>query len=217
MKKLLRKPIIALLTILLLIAPCLPTLAQEAAPSIPTEPTDQTESVESTPLPAYLSITGRVTGIVPVFTEAQEPEEGASLVSLELADGGLCTVQITPGTYFPALSEIETGDTVTAYYKGDAHSTMIFPPRYRAAVLIFGLPEGQSVKVDRFRFDPDTERLISEDDTLALNLGEFLNVVNVDGIDQPSHLDGDMLAVVYGRTTRSIPAQTTPLEMAVLP
>lgn len=71
--------------------------------------------------------------------------------------------------------------------------------------------QGQNVKVDYFN-----EQLESSDGTLKLNIGPFTQIVMENGqwfTASPANHD---LIVIYGPTTRSIPAQTTPYKIIVM-
>jgi hypothetical protein len=99
---------------------------------------------------------------------------------------------------------------------------LIFPPQFTAAVLVAGMPEDQSVHVDRFSSVKEGFGgiFVSEDGMLALNIGKDTQIVTADGEVFESvleQLDWWDLVVVYDVSTRSIPAQTTPITVIVLP
>jgi len=83
---------------------------------------------------------------------------------------------------------------------------MIYPPQYTLTA-VAKVQEGVFTKADRF-----DSNLLSKDQELKLNLAEGIEVING---DLENLTDRDLL-VVYDVTTKSIPAQTTPLKIVVL-
>ncbi len=89
------------------------------------------------------------------------------MMSVEDGVGGVVNFVISPSTYFVNQEVVTVGEWVTGYYDGDAPVPMIYPPQYRALIVIKESPTNRN------------------------------------------------LIVIYGPTTRSIPAQTTPYEIVV--
>jgi hypothetical protein len=87
---------------------------------------------------------------------------------------------------------------------------MIYPPQYQAVVMAKASPL-RSVAVDRF-----DAQLVSSDGMLKLNVSPSTQIVLEN--DQPftARLENRDLIVIYGVTTRSIPAQTTPYKIIVI-
>ena len=122
--------------------------------------------------------------------------------------GGSATFIADFNTFF--LGDIpEVGDYIVGYYLMDAPMIMIYPPQYNVSVIVNG--EFLGVAVDRF-----DDELVSYDGFLKLNIDDNTEIILQDG--EP--FDGDLahrkLVVLYGVSTRSIPAQTTPDKIIVL-
>lgn len=115
-------------------------------------------------------------------------------------------------------SSIEIGDTIQAYYDTTAPMILIYPPQYSPKVVVIMDDEVKSVKVSRFNQD----FLSSEKDminNLKLNIGENTIIEDLEGNTGFSSEDikGKELMVFYTFTTRSIPPQTTPEKIVILP
>ena len=101
-------------------------------------------------------------------------------------------------------------DMVTGFYDANAPTPMIYPPQLRAIVMAMDT-QYRNVKVDYF-----DSNLISSDNYLKLNISPYTRMLLVNGqlfTGNPANRD---LVVVYGPTTRSIPAQTNPYKIIVL-
>jgi len=128
------------------------------------------------------------------------------------ADGEVIANVVTDdNTVFISEDEIKVGDTVQAFYDTNAPMPMIYPPLVTAAVIAVNLPDDQSVKVDRF-----DEELISADGGLKLNISDNTEIFLQDGTAFDGEIATRALAVVYDVSTKSIPAQTTPVKIIVL-
>lgn len=87
---------------------------------------------------------------------------------------------------------------------------MIYPPQYRAIVMAID-SQYQNVKVDYFN-----NQLVSSDNELKLNLAPYTQIVLENGQAFNRYPSNRKLIVLYGATTRSIPAQTTPYKIIVM-
>ena len=121
---------------------------------------------------------------------------------------------------------IEIGDEIKGFFPfGPA--IMIYPPQFLAYAIINA--EVENVRVDRFFVNEYTGTLISADGNLELNFTDDTAIQFQDGQDVRENianinetyeldqellevLDGRMMVVVYGPTTRAIPAATIPGE-----
>lgn len=117
---------------------------------------------------------------------------------------------IDPRTYFVDQAMVGIGDLVTGYFDADAPVPMIYPPQYRALVMVKET-QGQNVKVDFFN-----SQLISSDGMLKLNLSPGTAILLENGQRFTKSPANRNLIVVYGPSTFSIPAQTTPYRIIVL-
>lgn len=168
-----------------------------------TEQRDQLFPVEIQPY--YRAFAGKVMKI------ADYGSEGAKMISLESAEGLPANIIVTPDTYVLDNAPITQGSLVTVFYDASLPMIMIYPPQYVAEVIVVGEIH-QNLKVDVFDQD-----LVSADNTLKLNLAETTEILTPDGKDFIGELANKKLLVIYGATTKSIPAQTIPTKIIVLP
>ena len=170
------------------------------------------------PMPLYNAIQGVVTSVT-IHCAAGNPANNWITIAIEDANGQPATLQVTGATCYPFDASIGVGAAVTGYYLTSGPAPMIYPPQYNIAVLAAGIPDDQTVKVDRFHLGGDAPEgmYLSEDGMLALNIDATTPIVDAQGKAFEGSLDGLKLAVIYDASTRSIPAQTTPVRVIVLP
>ena len=138
------------------------------------------------------------------------PVEGAKFISLETEDKMPVNMIVSKDTYVVNNAEIKVGSTVTGYYNANAPMIMIYPPQYNPEVVVVE-GEDYQVKVDVFNKD-----LVSSDNMLQLNISEDTKIVTQDGQPFKGELGDNKLVVIYTFSTKSIPAQTTPIQVTVL-
>ncbi|MGE7091837.1 hypothetical protein ACQKII_10375 [Lysinibacillus sp. NPDC048646] len=138
-----------------------------------------------------------------------EGEGCYKLMGVEDGTGGIVNFVVSPSTYFVNQEIVTLGDWITGYYDGDAPVPMIYPPQYRALVVVKE-SNNQNVKVDFFN-----NQLVSSDGQLQLNLSPYTPIFLKNGQPFSKNPANRNLIVIYGPTTRSIPAQTTPYEVIV--
>lgn len=157
----------------------------------------------------FMSFTGVVTRIENFVTSA-ESLGCYKLVTVQNTEGNTVNFVVSPYTYFIDQAMVSTGDPVIGFYDADLPVPLIYPPRYTAVVMARVEP-GRNVKVDFFN-----DRLISSDGMLQLNIAPYTLVI----LENEQFFTGNPanrnLAVVYGASTRSIPAQTAPFVIVVL-
>lgn len=150
-------------------------------------------------------------GRVSQIRNLDEKQNGCTqLISVVDGTGERADFILTQDTYLINQQSINIGDLVTGYYDGLAPVPLIYPPRYRAIVLVKEVPY-RVVKVDDFN-----EQLVSSDGRLQLNLTSSTPVTLKNGQTFQSSPGNHSLIVTYGATTKSIPAQTTPFQVVVL-
>ncbi len=132
------------------------------------------------------------------------------LISVQKMDGELVNFIVSPETYFVDHVMVCPGDMVTGFYDANAPIPLIYPPQYQAIVMARVVPY-QNVKVDFFNED-----LVSSDGRLKLNIAPTTRILLENGQAFTGNPANRYLVVVYGPTTRSIPAQTTPEQIVVL-
>lgn len=156
----------------------------------------------------FFSFTGTVTRIEDFLTG--ENDGCIKLITVENEEGAIVNFVLSPDTYVVDHVMFQIGDRVTGYYDGDAPAILIYPPQYPALVMVKEHPFLQ-VKVAFFN-----QQLLSNDGQLQLNLTPFTPIFLTNGqrcTRNPANRD---LIVIYGPTTKSIPAQTTPYRVIVL-
>lgn len=158
----------------------------------------------------FLYFQGTVTMISDLYTGQNGNEEGCSkLMTVENSSGGIVNFVVTPTTYFVDHAMVTIGDRVTGYYDGDAPAILIYPPQFPALVMVKDNPN-QHVKVDNFN-----NQLVSSDGQLQLNLSPYTPILLTNGQMFPRNIANRDLIVIYGPSTKSIPAQTNPYKIIV--
>ncbi len=117
------------------------------------------------------------------------------------------------------IEDIKKGDKITVYTNSYSPAPLILPPQYNADVIFvednLELDSIRSVDVDTYI--ADNEMLVNAANTLALNIDETTEIVDKEGKKvEAKDLDKKDLVVIYSISTRSIPAQTTPIKVVVL-
>jgi hypothetical protein len=149
------------------------------------------------------------TGIVKEIRKS-DLEKGTSYLLLENKEGMEANLVLTKDTYYINDEKISIGSQVTGYYDANAMMIMIYPPQY-VAVAVMVSNSKQNIKVDLFN-----KELVSADNSLKLNVSKDTEIVNKDGKKFKGDISNRKLAVFYGASTRSIPAQTNPDKIVVL-
>jgi hypothetical protein len=161
--------------------------------------------------PNFAAVSGIVTNIEEFNPSPSYSATGCfKLMSIESKEKGPVNFVISPGTYFVDHNIISVNDEITGFYDANAPSILIYPPQLPAIAIAKNL-NGQSVTLDYFN-----SQLINSTGTLMLNISSSTIVILNN--DQPFNIyPGDRnLIVVYGPTTKSIPAQTNPYKIIVL-
>lgn len=139
-----------------------------------------------------------------------EGEGCYKLISVGDGEGSIVQFTVAPSTYFVDQEVVRVGDQITGYFDGDAPVPLIYPPRYQALVIVKESPN-QNVKVSYFN-----EQLVSSDGLLKLNLSPYTQIILTNGQPFTANPANRDLIVIYGPSTKSIPAQTTPYKIIVL-
>ena len=159
----------------------------------------------------FNSFQGTVTMISDFLTGQNGVDEGCyKLISVDNGLGAIVNFVVSPTTYFVDHEMVSVGDIVTGYYDGDAPTILIYPPQYQALVMVKD-NQNQNVKVDYFN-----SQLVSSDGQLRLNISPYTEIVLRNGQRFTRNPVNRDLIVIYGPTTFSIPAQTTPYRIIVL-
>lgn len=159
----------------------------------------------------FQSFGGRVVRIDDFPGRHNDPLTGCfKLFTVQDRNDSVVNFVIEPETYFVDHAKVKVGDRVTGFYDANAPVPLIYPPQYRAVVVAKDRLN-QFVKVDYFNY-----QLISSDGSLKLNLSRDTEMVLENGQAFTLYPANRDLVVIYGATTRSIPAQTTPHKIIVL-
>ena len=154
-------------------------------------------------LPTLTPVSGTILNISPVSRECC-----SQLISLRTSDG-VINLMVTTDTYVMDCARLRAGMRVTGFYNPNAPVPLIFPPQYRAEIIVAIFPNDQ-VMLDYF--DPN---LLASNGSLKLNLDNQTNVLTPNGQRYSCNPGGNTLLVLYRATTRSIPPQTTPRKIIV--
>ena len=158
----------------------------------------------------FLAFSGIVT-MIDDFSIGQNNEVGCyKLLSVDDGYGSSVNFVVAPTTYFVDHVMVAVGDRVTGFYDANAPVPLIYPPQFRAIVIAKDTPY-QNVKVDYFN-----RQLVSSDGTLQLTMSPHTQIVLENGQAFNGNIANRNLIVIYGATTRSIPAQTTPSKVVVM-
>lgn len=157
----------------------------------------------------FHSFRGNVIDIQDIGTE--DYGEGCTkMIVLQNEEGTQVHFILMPSTYVVNQDVLMIGDTVTGYYDASVPVIAIYPPQYVALVMVKEHAH-RHVKVSYF----DSE-LISQDGQLKLNLQPFTQITTANGQAFSRSVIGRNLVVIYGSSTKSIPAQTIPYRVIVL-
>ena len=158
----------------------------------------------------FYSFHGTVTMISDFITSQNIEEQGCyKLMTVENGFGTVVNFVVSPATYFVDHQVVRVGDRVSGYYDGNAPVPLIYPPQYRALVMVKETSD-QNVKVDYF-----DSQLLSRDGQLKLNISLNTQLVLTNGQPFSSYPTNRNLIVIYTSSTKSIPAQTTPIKIIV--
>lgn len=159
---------------------------------------------------AYRGVQGTIVSMEPTRIGNRRADGCMMFVGLEDQEGNLVNFLVSPTTFVLDFVMLREGMEVTMYYRIDEPVPLIYPPQYRAAVVIPRMP-GQMVDVDYYN-----RSLVNQDMTLQLNLDGSVDITTTNNQRFLGSPAGNDLVVVYTSSTRSIPAQTTPARIVVL-
>ena len=161
----------------------------------------------------YTPTTGTITKID--WQDTDPGQLGCALrFTLNSMDQGLIHIIVDGSTYVADNHPSSVGDQVTFFYSLYAPVPMIYPPQYQAVAAV-RTPLGTYASLDVFTQAADSRQLVNSDNTLRLNLSQCTKLILPNGQPFGGALSGKLLLVIYGATTRSIPAQTTPDKIIV--
>jgi len=159
---------------------------------------------------AYFSISGEIISI--------EDIDGVTKIKIIDTDGNEAVLVLNCNTAFLFSDRFAVGDFVTGWYLTNAPMIMIWPPHYNISVLAVGAPDDVNIKVDLFhRWDDSTDGyFLAQSGEFAFNIDENTQIILEDGVDfTDADFHDRQIAVIYGRSTRSIPELATATKLIV--
>lgn len=159
---------------------------------------------------SYMSIVGTVVEINPVETGNRRNMGCSQMVTIEDEEGNIANFIVSPNTYVVDCTKLYESMAVEIFFDADAAMPLIYPPQYNAAVVVNSVP-GMNWAVGYFN-----SALMNSDQTLKLNIAPSTEVTTMNHQNFLGTVANHNLIVQYDVTTRSIPAQTTPVRVIVM-
>lgn len=157
----------------------------------------------------YTPTVGTITNISAQDTGNTSAFGCSLMISMDSEDQGPVNMILPSNVYVLNGRPFQIGDRATFFYDTQVPVPLIYPPQYRAVAAAF-TPSGTNAYLDVF--DP---MLTNSDSTLSLNVSRNTPVSLPNGQSFQGDLADKLLLVIYGPTTRSIPAQTSPEQIIV--
>ena len=158
----------------------------------------------------YGSFTGKIVEVMQHGVNGLNSDGCSLLVTVEAEENNITNFVVNPSTYVVDFETLEVGMECTFWFALNAPAILIFPPQY-TAVAAARVKEDRQVEVAYFN-----EELVNDKKTLKLNLPEEQIIYTSNNQQFLGSFAGRDLVVEYDFTTRSIPAQTTPIKVVVL-
>ncbi len=159
---------------------------------------------------AFTPVVGIITNIEYLTGTGNPVNDCTILFTLEGENpSGAFQVQLPANAYVLNLHPFQVGDRATFFYDPNAPMVLIYPPRY-TAVAGANTPHGTTAVLDMFQ-----NGLVNTDNSLKLNVAWNTPVTLANGQPFKGNLNGHLLLALYGMSTRSIPAQSTPEQVVV--
>ena len=164
----------------------------------------------SMPRSKFGSVTGTIVEMVPTRVGGRRANGCMIFMTLEDGDGNTVNFLVSPATFVVDFETLSVGMMCTFWYSMDAPMPLIYPPQYNAVVAA-QVKNGRMINVGYYNAS-----LVNDDRTLQLNLDGRVDVRTTNNQYFQGNPANHNLVVVYGSSTRSIPAQTTPHKIIVL-
>lgn len=153
---------------------------------------------------------GTITEIAPMMANNRRDGGCTQIMTVEAQDGSIANFVVSPETYVVNGVTMFEGMSVMMFYDADAPVPLIYPPQYRAEIMAEAV-RGENIAAGFF-----DRSLTNEELSLRLNIGVNTQVITMNSQTFAGNPAGRNLIVLYGATTRSIPAQTTPSTIIVM-
>lgn len=158
----------------------------------------------------YMRFQGTITEISPMTVNGGRDSGCMQMMTIEGMDGSVVNFVVSPDTYVLDGVTLFEGMPVVMFYDADMPAPLIYPPQYRAEVAAYAA-NGSNIAVGYF-----DRNLTSDALSLKLNIGVNTQVVTMNAQTFTGNPANRNLIVLYGASTRSIPAQTTPERIIVM-
>ena len=195
------------------------------------------------PATACAEVGGTITKSAPDDVQIQTMPQGTpayarhDAVVKEIADGSIMldigeelpetasvdenTIIFTASGDVTDISAVKAGEKVSVFVDADTPIPEIYPAKYPASYVVIGDGENYAgVDIDVYTESDSLGMYLNGSKNLAINVDENSTIVPADGtkihIDY-TDLAGRELAVFYSKVTMSIPGQTYPDKIIVLP
>ncbi len=157
---------------------------------------------------AYYTPTVGIITHIDTQTTGNTRTSGCTLfLSVVSEDQGQVNILLPATSYVLNGRPFQVGDRATFFYDSMAPVPLIYPPQYQAVAAAY-TPHGLNAYLDVF-----DAMLTSSDRNLILNMSGNIPMTLPNGQTFRGDLAGKLLMVIYGATTRSIPAQTMPRQV----
>lgn len=197
-----------LTALMLALVLCLSAVAAFASETEATPVPDQAEPMLKGV--SFLPFTGEVQEVRPFYEQDGTENPSIQYVLLKNDEGGEMNFVVDKTTVLVGDPSLEVGQKLTGFYDGNAPAIMIYPPQMTAVLLTPWVEGGQTALA---LFDAE---MVSLDGQLKIATDEETLIENEAGEPYEGELTGQLLFVLYGPSTRSIPAQTTAIRVVVL-
>ena len=157
----------------------------------------------------FLSVEGTITNILPTQTTSTSWSSCTLMITVMTDTQGEVNLTADSRTFVLNQQRLRIGDRIIAFYDGSAPVPLIYPPQYRP-VAIARVENGQQYALDYF-----DQNLINSTKSLRLTPSASTSTVLPNGLGYMGVPYNHYLFVVYGASTRSIPAITTPYQIVV--
>lgn len=157
----------------------------------------------------FISVEGTITNILPMQTTSTSWSSCTLMITIMTDRQGEVNLVVDSRTFVLNGQRLRIGDEIIAFYDGSAPVPLIYPPQYRP-VAIARTESGRQYALDYF-----DQNLVNSTGSLRLTPAASTSVVLPNGLGYLGLPYNHYLFVVYGASTRSIPAITTPYQIVV--
>ncbi len=157
----------------------------------------------------FLAVKGLIVDMVPARKNGRS-DSCTLFFTVEDDNGNVVNMMVTPYTFVADFKPLGVGQEAMFWYRADAPMLLIYPAQYTA---VAAAPVKRDRMYDLSYYD---ESLVNAERTLQLHMDRSVMLRTGSNQYFMGNPAGHNLFVSYAASTRSIPAQTTPLEVFVL-